>query len=466
MATVCRISLKTTLNQRRQSRVFRAAATVSQRAKEFCPLFEQVLKAILNLRLYDSVGREGERLEQGKANGHLKAKEHLYEVDLMRAFIILGVVCVHIFSFYNLFAVPLSKTQVFFEGSLTALHFTRESFMYITGLVLFITYYKKPFRAWDFWNKRFKLIFIPYAAFTLIYILFEGMYLKGFVWSFPYLAGTFLFSMLTGHQFYLYYLIISMQVYILFPLFVAFMRKTERYHWWILAGSFVLELGLMWLNKDYLQNLNITHFPAWLYWLIRYRDRNILTYQFWFIAGAVFAVNYQQVRAFIEKHGRLVIGVLIGSVVVLLAHYGLDRFVWKQDETMSVLVLQPIMIPYSFVITMSLMYAGIVWSRNRLKNRVRWFSAFVKTAAAASFGVFLIHPLLLHFAEVTVYALHTTSLERWVLLPLTIAAVYGGAILIARGISSVPLLSYIVGQKSEPPRWLSAALQTASSRTP
>ena len=395
-----------------------------------------------------------------------KTKQHLYEVDLMRAFIILGVVCVHIFSFYNLFAAPLSGTQAFFEGSLTALHFTRESFMYITGLVLFITYYKKQFKATEFWNKRFKLIFIPYAAFTLIYILFEGMYLKGFQWSVPYIFGTFLFSILTGHQFYLYYLIISMQVYILFPVFVTFMRKTEKYHWWILIGSFVLEIAMMWWYKDYLQNLNITHFPAWLYWLIRYRDRNILTYQFWFISGAVFAIHYQQVRDFVEKHGRLVIGLLIGSVAVLLAHYGLDRFVWKQDETMSVLVLQPIMIPYSFVVTIALMYAGIVWSKHRLKDRVRWFSAFIKTAAAASFGIFLVHPMLLHFAEVAVYALRTTAVERWVLLPVTVALVYGVAMLIVRGISSVPVLSYIVGQKSDPPRWLTSITQTASSRTP
>ena len=394
-----------------------------------------------------------------------KSKEHLYEVDLMRAFIILGVVCVHVVSFYNLFAEPLSKLNAVYDVSLTALHFTREAFMYITGLVLFITYYRKSFTARDFWLKRFKLIAIPYIAFTLIYILFSGTYLKGFSWTLPGVAGDFFFSVLTGHQFYLYYIVISMELYILFPAFVWFMRRTERYHWWLLLGSFLFELGLMWFNKDYLQNLNTAHLPVWLYWLIRYRDRNIVMYQFWFVCGAVFAIRYQEIKSFLLAHGRAVAVTLAVALAALTAHFWLDLYLLHQDETMSVLVLQPIMIPYSLIVTLALCYAGIRWSQARLKKSMRWLSNFIKTAAAASFGIFLIHPLMLHYAEVVIYALHTTVIERLFLLPLTIIGVYGIAMLIARAIAGIPLVSYIVGQKSDPPKWLFGASRPVS-RTP
>lgn len=385
-----------------------------------------------------------------------RSKEHLYEVDLMRAFIILGVVCVHIISFYNLFAIQLSPTNIVNEMLLVALHFTRESFMFITGLVLFITYYHRELKAVAFWKKRFALIFVPYAAWTLIYILFSGTYMKGFDWTIGSVLGNFFFSLLIGHQFYLYYLVISMQLYILFPLMMKFIKKTESVHGWIFAFSFVLEIALMWFNKDVLQNMSTAHMPTVIYWLVRYRDRNILTYQFWFISGAIIAVHYQKIKSYILEHKKWVLASMVIALGLLWIHFAFDRLTLNQDGTMSVLVLQPIMIPYSMVTTIALWTAGMNWSAARLSARVQLFSRFVKTAAAASFGVFLVHPILLHYAEVIVYALHTTATERIFLLPLTIIFVYGVAIVLARAIASVPILSYIVGQKSQAPKWLTA----------
>lgn len=383
-----------------------------------------------------------------------KSKEHLYEVDLMRAFIILGVTCVHIISFYNLFAPQLSATNLVFGALLSGFHFTREAFMYISGLVLFITYYRKPFKAVDFWRKRFTLIVIPYVVFTVIYIVFTGLYLKGFQWTWGNLGSDVFWSLLFGKQFYLYFLVVSMQLYIVFPVFVGFMRRMERYHWQIFIGSFLLEIGIMAFNRFYLQNLPMSHLHGILYLLDQYRDRNIVTYQFWFVAGAVVAAQYGKIRPFLAKHGRLVLWSLTGMTLALWLHYLLDALVFHRDQTMSVLVLQPIMIPFSLIVTVALCYAGIRWSAVRLKPRMLWFSSFVKTAAAASFGIFLLHPLLLHYAEQAVYAMHPSAVMRAFLLPVTVVFVYGGAMIIVRWISKVPLLSYIVGQKTDPPRWL------------
>ena len=389
-------------------------------------------------------------------------KEHLYEVDLMRAFIIFGVVCVHVVSFFNLFAPPLSGTEIGFESALVALHFTRESFMFITGLVLFITYYNRPFKAKSFWSKRFKLIFIPYAAWTLIYILFSGTYLKGWQWTLPNVLGTYASSLLDGHQFYLYYLVISMQLYLFFPLFVIAIKKLKNWHTVLFIGSLALQIALMWFNKAILQNMDTTHFPQWLALLLHYRDRYLLTYQFWFISGALFAVHYEKIKSYVLEHAKLIYGALAVILLALWAHYALDRLVLGQDETMAVLVLQPMMIPFSFAVTIALWRAGMSWSAARLEPRVQWFSSFVKVAAAASFGVFLVHPLILHFVELAIYHLHPNATVRLLLLPVTIAVVYGVAIVIARLIGNVPLLSYIVGQKSATPKHLKVGVTRVS----
>lgn len=394
-----------------------------------------------------------------------RAKEHLYEVDLMRAFIILGVLCVHVISFFNLFSSPTTPTRIGFDVALVALHFTREAFMFITGLVLFIVYYHKPIHALNFWGKRFKLIIIPYLAFTLIYLLFTGTYLNNFDWAPLHVITTYLVSIATGNQFYLYYLVISMQLYILFPLFVPLMRKLEKYHGWVFLISFVLEVVFMWINQTYLETMNISHLPGWLGALIFYRDRNILTYQFWFVSGAIVAAHYQQIKAFFNSRPWLVYGGFAIMLILLWTNQAIDRTVFHADENMLVLVLQPIMIPYSLVVTLTLWKLGSKWANARLKPHIQWFSSFVKVAAAASFGVFLIHPIILHYLELFVYSLHTSNAERLLMLPFAILFVYGVSILLARIIAHIPYLSYIVGQKTEKKGWVIGHTRTSVSET-
>lgn len=379
------------------------------------------------------------------------SKRHLYEVDFMRALIILGVVCVHTISFFNTLNSPLSGVNLSFDTLLISLHFTRESFMFITGLVLFITYYHKPIQPIAFWKKRFKLIAIPYMAWTLLYILFSGTYQSNFHWTWSNLVHTYVQSLMFGNQFFLYYLVITMQLYILFPLMVWALRKCARWHSAIFIASFILEIGLMALNQFMLQNMSLTGLPTWLTLLIQYRDRFVLTYQFWFIAGAIVAIHYEPIMAFMKRHTKTLF-ISLGILILLLwMHMFFDRLGIHESEGMAVLVLQPIMIPYSLLVTLALWRGGLGWAEQRLKPRWHTFSSFIHIAASASFGVFLIHPLMMHYMALFIYAIHPQAALRVLLVPFAITFVYGSAIVIAHFIGKVPLLGYIVGQKANLP---------------
>ncbi|EPZ45715.1 hypothetical protein [Alicyclobacillus acidoterrestris] len=104
----------------------------------------------------------------------------------------------------------------------------------------------------------------------------------------------------------------------------------------------------------------------------RYRSEIFLTYQFWFVAGGILACHYDNVCAFIKRHSRLVLIALCCAVPVVWAHYLFDRLILHEVESISEAVLQPIMVPYSLLVTAILWYAGIRWSVRRLE--ARWLS--------------------------------------------------------------------------------------------
>ena len=383
------------------------------------------------------------------------AKKHLYEVDLMRAFIMLSVLSVHTTSFFNSMNTDMTGGFLTLGALITSLHYTREGFMFMTGLVLFVTYYRKEFRTLSFFKKRFLLIVIPYIVFNMLYILFEGFYVRNFSWTADYLWHQLVQSLVTGDQFFLYYILVSIQLYLLFPLLLRGMRKFERWHLHIFIGSFVLQLALMAFNKFVLMHVSVVHLPPVIKQLDLYRDTFVLTYQFWFVAGAIMAAHYEQILSFADKHVRALRMALVIGLAVLWGHYLLDRLVLHESEALSELVLQPIMIPYALIATVNMWYAGVQWARRREQKVWVPFSRFVQLAANASFGIFLLQPFPLHYMEETIGWLHSLGAPLWLhysLLPVCILFVYFSGMVVAHYVGRVPILAYIVGRKVNYPK--------------
>lgn len=383
----------------------------------------------------------------------MPARRHLFEIDLMRAFIMLCVLSVHTTSFFNNMNVDMTGSFLGMGAIITTLHYTREGFFFITGLVLFVTYYHKGVNALQFWKKRFTLIVVPYIVFNIFYILFEGALTKSFNWSLSNLWSITWTSIATGHQFFLYYVLVSMQLYVVFPWLLKGLRKFERWHLYILIGSFIVQMVMMWAFK-----FNVIagqDLPWGLRQVYFYRDRFVFTYQFWFIAGGILACHYDSVLAFVDRHRVALRAWLVVGILAVWGHYFFDRLVLLQPEDTAETVLQPIMIPYSLLVTTNIWYAGVQWSRRRTSPRWQRFSRLVDVAAATSFGIFLIQPFPLHYMEMAIIHWQNTGNPRWLhfsLWPFCILFVYFSSMFIAHWIGKVPLVSYIVGRKVPLPR--------------
>ncbi|QQE80981.1 acyltransferase [Alicyclobacillus sp. SO9] len=377
------------------------------------------------------------------------AKKHLYEIDLMRAFIMLGVLSVHtIVAYIGMLPSSVYVPHLTLAALLTSLHFTRESFMFITGLVLFVTYYHREFHPLQFWKKRFLFVATPYVVWNLVYILFEGSYTHPFSWSLSYIVRDWIHSLLAGNQFFLYYVLVTLQLYVVFPALLLILRKLERWHLQVLIISFATQLVLMYLNKYVITGINANTLPPVLKELDIYRAKFVLTYQFWFVAGGVTACHYQKLLEFARHHTRTIYISLFVGLVGIYGNYFFDIFVLHQSIQTAQSVLRPNMVVYSIIITLFMWYTGLLWAERRQRANWRPFSRFVQIAADASFGIFLLQPFSLYVMNVIIQHLQVPLWVHFATIPLSILFVYFSAMFIAHWMGKIPVISYCVGRKA------------------
>jgi hypothetical protein len=120
------------------------------------------------------------------------------------------------------------------------------------------------------------------------------------------------------------------------------------------------------------------------------------------------------------------------------------------------MIFQPMMIPYSLIVTIATLAAGCAFAARRLQPNWQWFSRFVTLASNTSFGILLIQPILIVFVEALVGALNTMGISKWLnysLWPVSILAVYFASMALSSWLGKVPVLSYVVGRKTQRQRF-------------
>jgi hypothetical protein len=389
----------------------------------------------------------------------LLKKQHLYEIDLMRAFIMLGVLSVHTVTIY--LSRLTDKTLPFLSVAAvhSSMHFTRESFMFITGLVLFITYYRRPFNPFRFWWKRLTLIAVPYVVWNIAYILYFGE--SG--GTFTSFLGKLAHSLKVGDQGYLYYVLVSIQLYIVFPILLYGLRKLERWHAHIFIGSFVFQLALMAFYHYVLPGLDYEHWPYLLARISARYGTFGLTYQFWFVAGGIIACHYEKLVAFVKTHVPLLRVLLVVGVLAMWAQYFFERFVLGYSDAYAELAETPLMIPYALVVTANLWQLGLAWAERRTRPEWQAFSRFVMVASSTSFGIFLFQPFPLDLLGHIVPRLQTPDWITYGSLPFAILFVYFSGMFVAYWIGKIPYVAYCVGRKV---KWPARKTQASHAVSP
>ena len=371
-----------------------------------------------------------------------QTRPYIYELDLMRPVTAVTVVAVHVLSGTTMLNHTQAGLQVQ-NGIFTSVSVTRDVFMFITALALTYVYFGRPFSGKRFWAKRSIGILVPYCIWSIAYTWVNTS--QHSPAAFTKLA---LFNILTGNASYqLYYILLTLQLYLVLPLFLLFLKHIKHHPWRALGISFALQVLLMYVDYRYLQQGTLASSGVWQV-VAAYQERFLLTYQFYFILGGLAALYLKQARAFVLSHGKWIVSGFVLALTALWVHFLLQVDVYHESLGYATSVLQPMMTFYSPVVIVLLGFLACRWaSRTDQQGHPKGYR-FWRTLSDASFGIYLVHVFILTALLQRVVPFMPEAWPVALRVFLTWFLTAGGAAGISILLMKTPVLSHLVGRSA------------------
>jgi peptidoglycan/LPS O-acetylase OafA/YrhL len=352
----------------------------------------------------------------------------LDHVDAMRPVKQVGVVSTHVLLF---FAPATAATAA--GAAVLLLHVSRDAFFFVSACMLTYAYADLNRAALPrFYWRRFVSVGIPYLCWTVIYYFYTmpTSHYRGTrqtLWAFVHL-------LFVGY-YQLYFLLVIMQFYLVFPFVLWLLRRTRGHHGLVLAaailGQVLLTIAMHW---------------QWLPLGLRgvWAQREMPTYELYLLGGAIAARHLEQVHAWMVRHARLVIALTVAAAlgalaVYFLAYYGVTTAFGSTDDP-----FQPSVLAFNAGAIACLYLIGVWLAR---PGRSRRTQALVRSGSDNSYGVYLSQLLFIN-ALVWLHWEHLTASVSWPLLCLlTVPIVYLSGFALTALLARTPLAVPLTGRR-------------------
>jgi hypothetical protein len=324
-----------------------------------------------------------------------------------------------------------------------SLHFTRMGFMFITGLVLFLQHYHKELHVWSFWKKRYLGVGIPFVSWAMI-LLASDMAMSGTLsWQayWPKLG----YLVTHGTDYYLYYIIVTFQLYLVFPALIWLFKRFAQHHWHILFVSFVVQILMLVFIKYGLPHVSTTHWP----FLLKNYGFSLLVYQFYFVLGAFASIHYDAFKRFIIQNHRFIGWTTLILAIGTVGEYYYNQSILGLTLKKSLEIHQPYIFIYDLFIIGFVVWLGLLYADYRENGLPQWFVRFVGTGAKIGFGMYLGQTVALWIAGDLMKMLHLPSLLNLVLIPLVFLFVIAIDYALNWIFLKVPPFGFLIGR----PQW-------------
>ena len=225
-------------------------------------------------------------------------KPRLAAIEYIRGISMMGVIGIHIGSQYIMNPSANIHLVALFE---TFTRFSVPIFFFISAFGLFYNLnIHEPFDFWTFNKRRLKTVLIPYLAWSLFYLIYDGM-LYGVGFPDPLHLLSILFFGNAKYQ--LYFMVILLWFYLLMPLWIAMVRRlTIPWLGILLALQIAFDY---WSSFSSSFNIYVYGLPddSMLKPFLMYRlNYWVLHYFFIFLLGGYLSVHSEKFMAFMKKH--------------------------------------------------------------------------------------------------------------------------------------------------------------------
>jgi peptidoglycan/LPS O-acetylase OafA/YrhL len=357
----------------------------------------------------------------------LSNPSHVQAIDLVRVLTFTCVIAVHTVATIN------SPDSVPAGGAEMLLHFTREAFFALSAFVL-IYRYRDQLSIRHFWRRRFWLIGAPYVIWTVIY---SGL---GLVTA-PLAPSAALIqlgrNLITGAACYhLYFLIVTMQFYLLFPAFRWLLQVTRGRHQWLLIGGAVLQIGVN-------AGLHAAHPTGFAEKLWHFDGSFVGSYLFYLLLGGVAALHVERVQGWVRAHPAVVV---VAPVLTGLAAEGwyLRSVRGGVPVPIACDVFQAMTVPWCIAVIIASFALGVAWAA---RQGTGLGSQIIKIGSDRSFGVFLVHPMLLSVWMLGPYGWLSARMPALWSTTLALAAVVSASLLVVELLRRSPASQVLTGKR-------------------
>jgi peptidoglycan/LPS O-acetylase OafA/YrhL len=358
------------------------------------------------------------------------ARRRLDQVDAMRPIKQAGVVSTHSILYFAPAAASVGS-----GAALLLLHVSREGFFFISACMLTYAYADVRLTGLRrFYWRRFVSVGIPYLCWNLIYFLRA---LPGSHYASVASALAHLGRLIDTGYYQLYFLLVIMQFYLVFPLVLMLLRRTRGHHGLVLAVAAAAQVTIS----------IMTHWNMLPTLMERYSERDALSYLLYLIGGGVVAFHIHEVDAWVRRHARLIVALTVVSAlaaegIYFLALHGVTTVLGSGNDP-----FQPSVIPFNVGAITCGYLAGVALVRPWRSRRTK---ALVRVGSDDSYGIYLAQMLFI----VTLASLgwgRLTSVLPWPLVCLlAVGIVFACCIALTGLLARTPLAVPLTGRRQEP----------------
>jgi peptidoglycan/LPS O-acetylase OafA/YrhL len=357
------------------------------------------------------------------------ARRRLDQVDAMRPVKQAGVISTHSIIYFAPAAASVGS-----NAALLLLHVSREGFFFISACMLTYAYAEMRWTGLGrFYWRRFLAVGIPYLCWTLIYFfyLLPTAHYGSVLAALKHLAH----QTWTGYN-QLYFLLVILQFYLVFPLVLMLLRWTRGHHGLLIgvaaAAQLAVSIATHW------------HFlpPA----MVTYGQEDALSYVLYLIGGGVVAFHLEEVDQWVRRHPALILFLTAAAAAAAEGIYFL-----AQDGVTTVLgsgsdPFQPSVIPFNVGAVTCGYLAGVAlvqpWRSRRTK-------ALVRAGSDNAYGIYLSQMLFIVALSWLGWSQLSSVIPWPLLIALTVAIVFCCGAALTAVLARTPLAVPITGRKQQ-----------------